>query len=67
VLTRSQSPCCISTLRGFQDGSEWTEGRRYLGLDVIARSRLTLLTTHSEPAVEPAVEQTNTTGQVTVA
>jgi putative transposase len=46
---------------------EWTEGRRYLGLDVIARSRLTLLTTHSEPAVEPAVEQTNTTGQVTVA
>ncbi len=24
---------------------EWTEGRRYLGLDVLARSRITLLDT----------------------
>ena len=26
---------------------EWAEGRRYLGLDVLARSRLTLLPGHA--------------------
>ena len=28
---------------------EWAEGRRYLGLDVLAKSRLTLLETPPEP------------------
>ena len=27
---------------------EWTEGRRYLGLDVLAKSRLTLINTHPQ-------------------
>ncbi|NYI40516.1 transposase-like protein [Demequina lutea] len=32
---------------------EWIEGRRYLGLDVLGRSRLTLVTTERE---EPTTE-----------
>jgi putative transposase len=32
---------------------EWIEGRRYLGLDVLSRSRLTLVPTEKE---EPATE-----------
>ena len=28
---------------------EWTEGRRYLGLDVLARSRVTLATDPADP------------------
>jgi putative transposase len=32
---------------------EWIEGRRYLGLDVLSRSRLTLVSTEKE---EPATE-----------
>jgi putative transposase len=31
---------------------EWTEGRRYLGLDVLARSRMTVLTT-TDPEEAP--------------
>ena len=27
---------------------EWADGRRYLGLDVLAKSRLTLITTETE-------------------
>src|SRR3954454_20518768 len=36
---------------------EWTEARRYLGLDVLARSRMTVLTTndHETPEVTPAL------------
>jgi putative transposase len=36
---------------------EWTEGRRYLGLDVLQRSRLTVLTTHdpTDAEVTPAL------------
>jgi putative transposase len=36
---------------------EWTEGRRYLGLDVLARSRMTVLTTdgNETPEVTPAL------------
>ncbi len=34
---------------------EWAEGRRYLGLDVLARSRLTLIpATNTDPHKEPA-------------
>jgi putative transposase len=29
---------------------EWTEGRRYLGLDVLAKSRLTLIVTNPPEA-----------------
>jgi putative transposase len=33
---------------------EWIEGRRYFGLDVLSRSRLTLTTTdHTEPTTTP--------------
>jgi transposase-like protein len=31
---------------------EWTEGRRYLGLDVLARSRMTILTTDDNESAE---------------
>jgi putative transposase len=31
---------------------EWTEGRRYLGLDVLARSRMTILTTDPDASTE---------------
>jgi putative transposase len=35
---------------------EWIEGRRYLGLDVLARARATLATpTEQEPATTPAL------------
>jgi transposase-like protein len=36
---------------------EWTEGRRYLGLDVLTRSRMTVPTTHEpeSPEVTPAL------------
>lgn len=32
---------------------EWAEGRRYLGLEVLARSRMTLTTTHQPQPEEP--------------
>jgi putative transposase len=35
---------------------EWAEGRRYLGIDVLARSRITLATTTTD--AEPAKEIT---------
>jgi putative transposase len=38
---------------------EWAEGRRYLGIDVLARSRLTLTTT-TDPQTQPAKELTTT-------
>ena len=31
---------------------EWTEGRRYLGLDVLARSRITFAPASTDPAAE---------------
>jgi transposase-like protein len=31
---------------------EWTAGRRYLGLDVLARSRMTILTTDDNESAE---------------
>jgi putative transposase len=33
---------------------EWTEGRRYLGLDVLARSRITLAPASTSTEVTPA-------------
>ena len=36
---------------------EWAEGRRYLGLDVLAKSRLTLVAdTGSEVTTEPVLQ-----------
>ncbi len=36
---------------------EWTEGRRYLGLDILAKSRLTLVAnTGDEVTEQPALE-----------
>ena len=37
---------------------EWTEGRRYLGLDVLARSRITLATDTTGEPTSPAKEVT---------
>lgn len=38
---------------------EWAEGRRYLGLDILAKSRLTLVTdTGSEVNTDTALELT---------
>ena len=34
---------------------EWAEGRRYLGLDILAKSRLTLVTDNESEATEPAL------------
>jgi transposase-like protein len=36
---------------------EWTEGRRYLGIDILARSRITICDTTSEvqPETTPAL------------
>ena len=31
-----------------EQNDEWADGRRYLGLDVLAKSRLTLITTETE-------------------
>ena len=33
---------------------EWTEGRRYLGLDVLARSRIVLTPASTRTEVDPA-------------
>ena len=34
---------------------EWTEQRRYIGLDVLAKSRLTLINTPTEPDQEVTI------------
>lgn len=36
---------------------EWAEGRRYLGLEILAKSRMTLITTdpHQQEAPSPAL------------
>ena len=36
--------------------SEWVEGRRYMGLDILRKARLTPITTsqNTEPTTEPA-------------
>ena len=36
---------------------EWAEGRRYLGLDVLARSRITLINTDSDTEVNDLTQQ----------
>ena len=35
---------------------EWAEGRRYLGLDILNRSRLTLVPNTTPEVTEPALE-----------
>lgn len=34
---------------------EWAEGRRYLGLEVLAKSRMTLITNHEQETTMPAL------------
>jgi putative transposase len=42
---------------------EWTEGRRYLGLDVLARSRITLATDTTSDPTNPTKEVTTRTAE----
>ena len=40
-----------------EQSDEWAEGRRYLGLDILAKSRLTLLTdTGTEEPTDTTLE-----------
>ena len=42
---------------------EWTEGRRYMGLDILAKSRIRIVTVESHTTGEPAVEAEPLTAQ----
>ncbi len=44
-----------------EQNDEWADGRRYLGLDILQRSRLTLITTEHDNNTE---EATNTVGAI---
>ncbi len=44
-----------------EQNDEWADGRRYLGLDILQRSRLTLITTEHDTNTE---EATNTVGAI---
>ena len=39
---------------------EWTEGRRYLGLDVLARSRVTLVDGSADASPSTPAKEVNT-------
>jgi putative transposase len=45
-----------------EQNDEWADGRRYLGLDVLAKSRLTLITTDDN--TDTTKEDTNTDGAI---
>jgi hypothetical protein len=54
VCPTSSTRPCSTTSDGGQRGrldteAQWTEGRRYLGLDVLSRTRLTRITDNAEP------------------
>jgi hypothetical protein len=38
-----------------EQSDEWTEGRRYMSLEVLAKSRIRIVTTEPAPATEQAV------------
>jgi hypothetical protein len=38
-----------------EQNDEWTEGRRYMGLELLAKSRIRIITTEPDPHDEPAV------------
>jgi transposase-like protein len=38
-----------------EQSDEWTEGRRYMGLELLAKSRIHVITTDPQPVGEPAV------------
>jgi putative transposase len=38
-----------------EQSDEWTEGRRYMGLELLAKSRIRIVNTEPEPVAEPAV------------
>jgi transposase-like protein len=37
-----------------EQSDEWTEGRRYMGLELLAKSRIRIIATEPDPAGEPA-------------
>ena len=37
-----------------EQSDEWTEGRRYMSLDVLAKSRIQIITSTSDTPTEPA-------------
>ena len=45
-----------------EQNDEWADGRRYLGLDVLTKSRLTLITT--DDSTDTTKEDTNTAGAI---
>jgi len=46
---------------------EWTEGRRYMGLELLAKTRIRIVTTEPEPEPEPAPSQPQMTTQTLTA
>ena len=38
-----------------EQSDEWTEGRRYMSLELLAKSRIRVVTTEPTPTAEPAV------------
>ena len=48
-----------------EQSDEWTEGRRYMSLDVLAKSRIRIVTSQPAKPAEPAGEPTVTTEQKT--
>jgi putative transposase len=48
-----------------EQSDEWTEGRRYMSLELLAKSRIRIVTTEPTEAAEPAGESATTTEQLT--
>lgn len=44
--------------RDRRGGDEWTEGRRYMGQELLAKSRIRIVTTEPEPASTESVQTT---------
>jgi putative transposase len=38
-----------------EQSDEWTEGRRYMSLELLAKSRIRIVTTEPDPTTEPPV------------
>ena len=36
-----------------EQSDEWTEGRRYMSLDVLAKSRIRIISSHADTTTEP--------------
>jgi putative transposase len=44
-----------------EQSDEWTEGRRYMSLDVLAKSRIRIVNTEPDPSAQPVVTSTELT------